>query len=50
MCYDLYEEKLGFARQVLTSVSCEGLPELVGQVGPVIPVQDILVTVAQHHH
>ncbi len=31
-CADLYEEKLGFARQVLTSVSCEGLPELVGQI------------------
>ena len=37
-CADLYEGKLGFARQVLTSVSCEGLPELVGQVGLFITV------------
>jgi hypothetical protein len=46
----LDKEELGLARQFLALVRSEGLPELVSEVGPVVPVQDPLVTVAQHHH
>ncbi len=46
----LDEEQFWLATQADAVVSCEGLPQQVGFIVPVPPVQLILLPVGHHHH